>query len=133
MNTETNDSNIKFRYGIAKNAALISIVFFLILSILMIVNYLQTTSVDPLNSKALNKLMLELQDNPNDEELKEQIRALDLLARKAFFTNRWQIKTGGYLLFVFASIILPSRITPFWYSAKTVGAAPMISSACFEN
>jgi len=102
MNTEANDNKIRFRYNIAKRIAFVSAGFFLILSILMIANFIQTQSVDPLNSKALNKLMLSLQENPNDTELKEQIRALDLLARKAFFTNRWQIKTGSYLLLVFA-------------------------------
>ncbi len=102
MNTEVKNNKIKFRYKIAKNIALLSAAFFLVLSILLIANYVQTKSVDPLNSNAINSLMVKLQDNPNDNELKEQIRALDLLARKAYFTNKWQIKTGGYLLFVFA-------------------------------
>ena len=43
--------------------------------------------------------MLQLQDDPQNTVLKEQIRALDLLARKAYFTNQWQIRAGGFLLF----------------------------------
>jgi outer membrane protein assembly factor BamB len=38
--------------------------------------------------------------------LVEQIRALDLLARKAYFTHRWQIRTGSYLLFAFVLVCL---------------------------
>jgi outer membrane protein assembly factor BamB len=108
MNNATDDGKIRLRYTIARRAAIISTAFFLILSILMIANYIQTESVDPLNSKALNKLMMQLQENPDDEELKEQIRALDLLARRAYFTNRWQTKTGSYLLIAFAAVIFVS-------------------------
>ncbi|MCK4825010.1 PQQ-binding-like beta-propeller repeat protein, partial [bacterium] len=88
-------------YNVAKRVALVALVFAVILSALLIVNYIQTKSIDPLNSEALNQLMLQLQENQNDEALKEQIRALDLLARKAYFTNQWQIRTGGFLLFAF--------------------------------
>jgi outer membrane protein assembly factor BamB len=55
--------------------------------------------VDPLNSPALEQLMRELEEDPQNETLKNQIRAVDLLARKAYFTSQWQIKIGGYLLF----------------------------------
>ena len=93
-------------YNVAERVALVALVFAVILSALLIVNYIQTKSIDPLNSKALNQLMLQLQENQNDEALKEQIRALDLLARKAYFTNQWQIRTGGFLLFAFVLTFL---------------------------
>ena len=93
-------------YNVAKRVALVALVFAVILSALLIVNYIQTKSIDPLNSEALNQLMLQLQENQNDEALKEQIRALDLLARKAYFTNQWQIRTGGFLLFAFVLTFL---------------------------
>jgi len=108
MNAEVRNNNSEFRYKTAKNIALLSATFSLILSILLIANYVQTKSVDPLNSKAINNLMLKLQNNPDDLELKEQIRALDLLARKAYFIHKWQIKTGSYLLFVFVLIFFIS-------------------------
>ena len=108
MNSNSDEKKIRVRYNIAKKIAVISAAFFLILSILMIANYIQTKSVDPLNSSALNKLMLSLQENPNDTELKEQIRALDLLARRAYFTNQRQTKTGSYLLLIFALALFAS-------------------------
>lgn len=88
-------------YNAAKRIALVSAVFAVILSTLLIANYIQTKSIDPLNSKALNQLMLELRKDQSNEALKEQIRALDLLARKAYFINQWQIRTGGFLLFAY--------------------------------
>ncbi|HDY88513.1 MAG TPA: hypothetical protein ENH82_10450 [bacterium] len=88
-------------YNVAKRIALVAVVFAVILSVLMIVNYIQIKSIDPINSEAISQLMLQFQKNQDDEVLKEQIRALDLLARKAYFTNQWQIRTGGFLLFSF--------------------------------
>lgn len=93
-------------YFIAKGAARIAIIFAVILSILLILNYIQIKSADPLNSTAISQLMLKLQENPSDAALKEQIRALDLLARKAYFTHQWQLRTGGYLLFAFVLVFL---------------------------
>jgi outer membrane protein assembly factor BamB len=93
-------------YNVAKRIAIVSAVLAGILSILMIANYIQTKSVDPLNSQAISQLMTRLQENPEDTVLIEQIRALDLLARKAYFTHQWQIRTGGYLLFAFVLVCL---------------------------
>ena len=93
-------------YLIAKRTALVAVIFAAILSILMITSYIQIKSVDPLNSKAISQLMLQLQTNPDDTGLKEQIRALDLLARKAYFTHQWQIRTGSYLLLAFVIVFL---------------------------
>lgn len=104
------DSNSKkeLLYVVAKRAAIISAIFAAILSILLIANFIQTQSVDPLNNPALTQLMQQLRENPDDEALKEQIRALDLLARKAYFTNQWQIRTGGFILFISVLVLLVS-------------------------
>ena len=90
--------------SIAKRIAIVSSMLAGILCVLMIANYIQTKSVDPLNSQAISQLMTKLQQNPDDQVLIEQIRALDLLARKAYFTHQWQIRTGSYLLFAFLLI-----------------------------
>lgn len=96
----------RFLYTIARSTAVVALVLAVILSILMIANYLQTKAIDPLNSQAIVQLMEQLQENPQDQNLKEQIRALDLLARKAYFTHLWQLRTGGYLLFSFVLTFL---------------------------
>ncbi len=110
MNTENKNLKIKnssrIGYNIARRVAWIAGIFAAILSILMIANYIQIKSVDPLNSAAISQLMTRLQEDPEDAALKEQIRALDLLARKAYFTHQWQIRTGSYLLFAFILVLL---------------------------
>ena len=95
-------------YPLVKKIVLITGIFAFVLSILMIANYIQTTSIEPLNNQALNQLMLQLQKEPDNQALKDQIRALDLLARKAYFTNQWQIRMGGFLLFTALVIVLLS-------------------------
>ena len=93
---------------ILKITALVSIIFTILLSTILVINFLQTSHSDPLNSTAMQKLLLKLEENPNDQAIKEEIRALDLLARRAFFTQRWQLRTGSYLLFAFVLIWLIS-------------------------
>lgn len=73
-------------------------IFSFIICILLIANFAQTKKVDPVNMTVINSLVERLSENPGDTKLRDEIRVLDLLARKAYFTNRWQIKTGGFLL-----------------------------------
>jgi outer membrane protein assembly factor BamB len=118
-----------------RNIAIISAIFATLLCILIIVNYLQSKRADPLNSKTLITLNERLKANPQDDQLRTEIRELDLLARKAFFTNQWQVKTGGLLLFFNVLVIVlclqaidymkkkipevpPDRIDDFWDSRK---------------
>jgi len=121
MNSENrmNKKNSEIWYPLARKVVIIAAVFAMVLSILMIANFIQTRSVEPLKNQALTQLMLQLQKEPDNQALKEQIRALDLLARKAYFTTQWQIRTGGFLLFaailiiVFSLKFLNARKTKF--------------------
>ncbi|MFC2101492.1 PQQ-binding-like beta-propeller repeat protein [Bacteroidota bacterium] len=89
-----------------KRIAVISGVVAFILCILIIANYIQVKRVDPLNTPAMSIMLERLKSNPGDEALKTDIRELDLLSRKAFFTSQWQIRTGGYLLLVCVLIVV---------------------------
>lgn len=81
-------------------------IFAAIVSVLLIFNYLQAKTINPVETPAIQKLVDRLKENPQDDELREQIRALDLLARKAYFTNQWQVRTGGYLVFIAMIVII---------------------------
>lgn len=93
-------------YNIAKRVAVAAAVFAVIISVLLIANYIQTKSIDPLKSRAISRLLSELREKQDDAALKEQIRALDLLARRAYFTYLWQIRAGVILLIVFVAVML---------------------------
>ena len=82
------------------NISLGSAVFAVILCVLIIVNFVQVKRADPLNTPAMTALIEKLQTDPSNDQLRQEIRTLDLLARKAFFTTQWQVRTGGYLLLI---------------------------------
>ncbi|WP_372772451.1 PQQ-binding-like beta-propeller repeat protein [Mangrovibacterium sp.] len=91
---------------IARGLAWASAIFSLIVSVMLIANFIQLKSIDPLESPALKALVEQLHQNPNDEVLKENIRALDLLIRKAYFTSQWQIRTGSWMLILGVLILV---------------------------
>jgi outer membrane protein assembly factor BamB len=41
-----------------------------------------------------------------NKDLAEQVRAIDLMARKAYFSSRWQVETGSYLLLAGALVFV---------------------------
>ncbi|MCP4551997.1 MAG: PQQ-binding-like beta-propeller repeat protein [Bacteroidetes bacterium] len=86
--------------------ATISCIFAILMCFLVIANYIQINRLDPVNTEAINTLVVRLSENPNDEALRNEIRALDLLVRKAYFTNQWQVRTGGYILLVNAILMI---------------------------
>lgn len=96
MNTKL--SNKPVNLPIWRGVAIVSGVFAILICAMVIVNYLQINKVDPVNTEVINSLVERLNDNPNDAQLREQIREMDLLVRKAFFTNQWEVRTGAYLL-----------------------------------
>ncbi len=104
INKPNMNFSIKDKMNLAKGIAWVAVLFSLIVSVMLIANYLQLQSVDPLESPALETLVEQLHNNPDDEALKEDIRALDLLIRKAYFTSQWQIRTGAYML-IFGALV----------------------------
>ncbi len=96
--------DIKQKLQIWLNTSIVSGIFCLVVAILLIFNFWQVSSHNPLESEALNVLVERLSQEPRNDELKQEIRNLDLLARKAYFNSQWQVKTGTYLL-LFGAII----------------------------
>ncbi|MBC8320872.1 MAG: PQQ-like beta-propeller repeat protein [Bacteroidetes bacterium] len=94
------EKNIKLLRTISYASAMFS----LMIAMTMIFSFMQLALVKPLENPALTELKIQYDANPNQEDLKEQIRALDLMARKAYFSTRWQIETGSYLL-LFGAIV----------------------------
>jgi len=104
MNKKVNSiiENVRLWRGVAIVAGVYSFIF----CILIIANFTQVNRVDPVNTKVINALVERLKENPNDNQLREEIRELDLLARKAYFTNQWQIRNGGYMLMLGVLVLI---------------------------
>jgi outer membrane protein assembly factor BamB len=98
MQREDELGNRKAVRSAALAGAAVAGVFCLVVSLLLLANYLQLRLNDPLNSPALVALRTQFAQQQSNETLKAQIRTLDLMARKAFFTTTQQLRVGGFLL-----------------------------------
>ncbi|MGD9202838.1 MAG: PQQ-binding-like beta-propeller repeat protein [Chitinispirillia bacterium] len=109
-----------------------TVIFSFVISTLLIATYLQIKIHDPFNSPAIEFIRNKIDQDPEDMDLRNEFRALDLIARKAYFTSQWQIRWGSILLifFVFCfflclkaiyslSSVIPGRPSQetkdFWY------------------
>jgi outer membrane protein assembly factor BamB len=115
-NKNQNIMTNKDKISLARNIAVISGIFSVIVALLLLLNYWQISQSDPVESKVLEALVERLNSDPGNEELKTEIRNYDLLARKAYFNSQWQVKTGAYLLLI-GCIILGLSLR-FYYSLK---------------
>lgn len=91
---KNNQGNIK----LVSSLITISGIFCLALALLLLINFWHMRQNKPLETEALKSLVQQFQSDPDSEVLKKEIRSLDLLARKAFFTSNWQLKAGAFLL-----------------------------------
>jgi outer membrane protein assembly factor BamB len=76
----------------------ISMGFALLVAMTMIFTFVQLKIMKPLDSPILTSVKEQYDKDPAEGVKAEQIRAMDLMARKAYFTSRWQVETGSYLL-----------------------------------
>ena len=97
--------DLKDKIRIARRTSIIAGAFCILISLLLLLHYGRTQGSGPLESAVLETLVQRLAIEPNNEQLINEIREFDLLARKAYFTGIWQVRTGSYLL-LFLSIIL---------------------------
>nr|NQU94225.1 PQQ-binding-like beta-propeller repeat protein [Bacteroidota bacterium] len=104
-NHKTESEKIKI-LRLWNNVAIIAGGFSLIVAVLLILNFLQLNRHDPVETEMITSLVERLKPDPSNDLLRNEIRAVDLLARKAYFTNQWQIRTGGYFLLVGIAIMI---------------------------
>ena len=96
---------------ISRNIAAVSAIFIIAFSIMLVTNYFQVSSSNTIQSEMIENLKQaneEIGDNP---QLQEQIRELDLLARKAYFISVNRLKVGVAILLVMVVVfVIATRI-----------------------
>lgn len=102
----TNPENARLLYVTAWSMSIVAAIFCLVLGALMTANYLQVKRSDPLNDPLLVKLRNEAVADPANLAVKETVRGLDLLARRAYFAGQDQLRNGTILLICGAIIIV---------------------------
>ena len=90
------------KQAISRNIAIISALFLFTFSVMLITNYFQVSSAQPIQSEMIENLKQANETLGNNPQLQEQIRELDLLARKAYFINLGRLKTGVAILLIIA-------------------------------
>lgn len=108
QNKEFDTSEKKKWEAILLPTIIISGFFMLLTGLVLLFNYLQLSSTDPIESQTITALLERLSDDPNNETLRNEIRVFDLMSRKAYFTGKWQIETGGLLLLISAIFFIIS-------------------------
>ena len=98
----TEDKNITTIKAISNVAG----IFTLVVAITMIFSLIQLKTINPLDNPVLLELKEQYDNDPDNANLAEQIRAMDLMARKAYFASRRQIETGSYLLLAGAIVFV---------------------------
>lgn len=104
---------------IYRNIAIVTAIFMVVLTIMLGVSYYQMQRVSPLQSEVMQTLKTLNEGNEDNEALQQQIRQLDLISRKAYFVQEWQLKSGIYILLVM-SIVLAVSLNLYYKETKTL-------------
>ncbi|MCC6699181.1 MAG: PQQ-binding-like beta-propeller repeat protein [Candidatus Hydrogenedentes bacterium] len=98
-----------FLWRVSVAVTVVSGLFVVLVFTLLIVNYLQVQTADPINNLAIKELRDQYAAAPEqDAALAQRIRDLDLLTRRAFFTSQYHLRVGGILLLCGAVVFLIS-------------------------
>lgn len=114
------------RVRLSLHTAIIAGIFSLIISILMLFNFIQLSTNNPVESQTLKALVQRLNNDPNNQQLLNEIRSFDLMARKAYFTSKWQIETGGILMLLGAIVMVISL--RYYFSATSKIEEPEVDT-----
>ena len=88
------EKEIRIFKGISMAAA----IFTVVIAITMIFSLIQLKTINPLDNAPIQSVKEQFDRDPENRDKAELVRAMDLMARKAYFSSRWQVETGSYLL-----------------------------------
>ena len=97
----------RFLAATSRGVAVAAAVFSVAVTSILVANAAQIAALRPLESPALAALRERYQSS-QDEELALEIRALDLAARRTWFTRAWQSRSAAWMLAVGTAVLLAS-------------------------
>ncbi|OPZ31392.1 MAG: Outer membrane protein assembly factor BamB precursor [Lentisphaerae bacterium ADurb.BinA184] len=83
---------------VAWGVAAVAAVFVVAVGTLLFADRLAARRADPLNAPALTELRERFAETPGDDAVRENLRQLDLVARRAVFSSLWRRRSGAALL-----------------------------------
>jgi len=112
-------------HQVVLGTALAAGVFTLLVCLLLIVVFAQRAAENPMDDPRFTELKARLAENPGDEELKGQIRELDLRLREEYFQDRRFAAFGAYLLLGGVVVTVASSIWAAALSWKAPRPEPL--------
>jgi outer membrane protein assembly factor BamB len=100
VGTRTHMKNKTLLNNIALVTAVVCGTFSLFVAFQLISNSINTENADPLNMELIEELRQQLRSEPSNDLLKKEIRDLDLLARRTFFSSVSLQNNGALLLLI---------------------------------
>ncbi|MDR3013595.1 MAG: PQQ-binding-like beta-propeller repeat protein [Chitinispirillales bacterium] len=100
--------NKKIISQITKGLAWSSATASLIIGVLLAATIIQTEIHGPIITDGFDNIYRQIEGRPLNQDLRDEIRALDMLARKAYFTSLHQLRTGTILFFIALAVLLLS-------------------------
>ena len=91
---------------IYRTIAIVTGIFMLTVTIMLTTNYFQVRNISPLQTEVMETLKSLNETYGDNTTLQEQIRQLDLLARKAYFVQEEHQKMGVYLLIAMSIVFI---------------------------
>ena len=91
--------------NVYRNIAFVTVAFALALFVMLGVSWVQMRQATPLQTEVMETLKQLNESNTENVELAEEIRQLDLLSRKAYFTQKSHLKSGAWILCAMALVI----------------------------
>lgn len=95
--------------GILKVISQVAGVFTVIVALTMLFSLAQLKTINPLDNPAFAAVKEQYDKDIENTALAEQVRAMDLMARKAYFASRRQVEVGACLLLVGAIVFIAAR------------------------
>jgi outer membrane protein assembly factor BamB len=78
----------------------------LVIGVLLFATAIQTKIHNPVVGNDFTNIYQLVDKNPADQNLRDEVRALDMLARKAYFTSVYQLKIGTIIFFIALGLFL---------------------------
>jgi outer membrane protein assembly factor BamB len=102
LKMKLNEKDISFLNGLSQIAG----IFAIVVAFAMIFSLIQLKTINPLDNPVILSIKEQYDKDPANAGKAEQVRAIDLMARKAYFAARRQAETGSYLLLAGAVIFI---------------------------
>lgn len=94
------------RKDIFRTVAIVTGIFMFTVTIMLTINYFQVRNITPLQTEVMETLKSLNETSGDNQALQQQIRQLDLLARKAYFVQEEHQKLGVYLLIAMGVVFI---------------------------